>query len=170
MRDSAVCVQASRPIEAAGTYALVLCCWRPGRLGIGRLGVLRVRPGFYVYVGSALGPGGVGARVRHHQRAGGRPHWHIDYLRPRADLVEVWHVHDTRRREHQWASIVSGLDDASVPLQGFGSSDCGCASHLFYFETRPSVRAFRGSLHRAHPGHAPLRVAPARKRGPSSAA
>jgi hypothetical protein len=25
---------------------------------VGRLGVLHVRPGFYIYVGSALGPGG----------------------------------------------------------------------------------------------------------------
>jgi Uri superfamily endonuclease len=153
-----------------GTYALLLRCRRPVRLRIGRLGSLAACPGFYVYVGSALGPGGVSARVRHHERAPGRPHWHIDYLRPGADLIEVWHTHDTRRREHQWASIVSGLRGASVPLRGFGASDCGCVSHLFHFDEQPSVRVFRGSLRRAHPEHAPLCVAPARTRGPSSAA
>jgi Uri superfamily endonuclease len=139
-----------------GTYALLLRCRRPARLRIGRLGVIRARPGFYVYVGSALGPGGVRARVRHHQRAAGTPHWHIDYLRPRADLVEVWHAHETRRREHQWASIVSEFRGASVPLRGFGASDCTCATHLFHFEEQPSVRVFRGSLRRAVPGHAPV--------------
>ena len=36
-----------------GTYALLLRCRRPARLRIGRLGVIRARPGFYVYVGSA---------------------------------------------------------------------------------------------------------------------
>jgi Uri superfamily endonuclease len=113
-------------------------------------------PGFYVYVGSALGPGGVRARVRHHQRAAGRPHWHIDYLRPGADLVEVWHAPETRRREHQWASIVSEFRGALVPLRGFGSSDCTCATHLYYFAARPSVRVFRGRLRRAVPGHAPV--------------
>jgi len=149
-----------------GTYALLLCCRRPGRLRIGRRGELRARPGFYVYVGSALGPGGVGARVRHHERRSARPRWHIDYLRARADLVEVWHAHDTRRREHQWATIVSRLHGASVPMRGFGSSDCGCAAHLFFFETRPSVTAFRGRLRRAFPDHAPVRSASSRTPGP----
>ncbi|MHC4079743.1 MAG: GIY-YIG nuclease family protein [Planctomycetota bacterium] len=139
-----------------GTYALLLHCRRPARLRVGRLGVLRTLPGFYVYVGSALGPGGVEARVRRHERPSARPHWHIDYLRARADLVEVWHSYDARRREHQWASIVPELQGASMPLRGFGSSDCGCASHLFFFERRPLVRGFRGRLHRAVPGHAPV--------------
>jgi Uri superfamily endonuclease len=152
-----------------GTYALLLRCRRSVRLRIGRLGVLGVVPGFYVYVGSALGPGGVRARVRHHQRAAGRPHWHIDYLRPRADLVEVWYAHETRRREHQWASIMSELEGASAPLPRFGASDCGCASHLFHFEMRPSVRVFRGSLRRVRPGHPPVRRA-SMTPGPWSAA
>ncbi|MHC4128146.1 MAG: GIY-YIG nuclease family protein [Planctomycetota bacterium] len=140
-----------------GTYALLLCCRRPARLRIGRLGELRARQGFYLYVGSALGPGGVGARVRHHERRAARPRWHIDYLRARTDLVEVWHAHDTRRREHEWAAFASRLPGASVPLGGFGSSDCGCAAHLFFFAERPTVTAFRGRLRRAFPGHAPVR-------------
>jgi len=152
-----------------GTYALLLRCRRPARLRIGRIGVIRARPGFYVYVGSALGPGGVRARVRHHQRAAGRPHWHIDYVRSRADLVEVWHAHETRRREHQWASIVSELQGASVPLPRFGASDCGCASHLFQFDEQPSIRAFRGSLRRARPRHPSVRRA-SMTPGPWSAA
>jgi Uri superfamily endonuclease len=149
----------ARIAASAGTYALVLCCGQPRRLVIGRLGTLRTRPGFYVYVGSALGPGGVGARVRHHERCSAQPRWHIDYLRARADLVEVWHAHDGRRREHQWAAIVSRINGASVPMARFGSSDCGCATHLFFFETRPSARAFRTMLRRAFPDHAPVRRA-----------
>ena len=26
---------------------------------------------------------------------------------------------------------------ATVPLNGFGSSDCQCATHLFYFKRKP---------------------------------
>ena len=45
-------------IEAQpGTYALVLSARAGGRVRIARLGGLRVQHGFYVYVGSALGPG-----------------------------------------------------------------------------------------------------------------
>ena len=54
-------------IEAqAGTYALVLSARAGGIIRIGRLGELRLQSGIYVYVGSALGPGGVRARLMHH--------------------------------------------------------------------------------------------------------
>lgn len=46
-----------------GTYALVLASRGEKRIRIGGIGTLRLRTGFYVYVGSALGPGGL-ARAR----------------------------------------------------------------------------------------------------------
>ena len=49
-----------------GSYALILQADRRRTVRIGRLGQLAVEPGCYVYVGSALGPGGVRARVGHH--------------------------------------------------------------------------------------------------------
>ncbi len=51
---------------------------------IGRRGELRLQPGFYIYLGSALGPGGVRARLALHFRPCTRPHWHLDYLRAHA--------------------------------------------------------------------------------------
>ena len=41
-----------------GTYALVLSSSVPALIRVGRLGSLRLHPGFYTYVGSAHGPGG----------------------------------------------------------------------------------------------------------------
>ena len=41
-----------------GTYALILSCKSNVRIEIGRLGTMRLQPGYYVYLGSALGPGG----------------------------------------------------------------------------------------------------------------
>ena len=38
-----------------GTYALVIAAKANRLVRVGRLGTLRLRPGFYVYVGSALG-------------------------------------------------------------------------------------------------------------------
>jgi len=45
---------------------------------VGKLGVLPLQPGFYVYVGSAHGPSGLRARLAHHLGPGSRRHWHID--------------------------------------------------------------------------------------------
>jgi Uri superfamily endonuclease len=129
-----------------GTYALILFCPGDKLIQIGRLGVLGLRRGFYVYVGSALGPGGVRARVAHHRTGSERPHWHIDYLRLHTRLDGVWYSHAPVRREHQWARLVQALGGASVPLARFGASDCRCASHLFFFTRRPSFKKFAGSI------------------------
>ena len=51
-----------------GTYALILSCSTDFGIQIGRLGTMRLQPGYYVYLGSALGPGGLRARIAHHQK------------------------------------------------------------------------------------------------------
>jgi Uri superfamily endonuclease len=126
-----------------GTYALVLASQKTGPVRIGRLGTLDLRPGVYIYVGSAFGPGGLAARIRHHAKIATRPHWHIDYLRAVCDLVEVWFTTEAACREHAWAGAVARLPGAVVPMPGFGSSDCQCAAHLFWFEHAPSIKRFQ---------------------------
>jgi Uri superfamily endonuclease len=51
-----------------GTYALILSCSTNIRVQIGRLGTMLLQPGYYVYLGSALGSGGLRARIAHHQK------------------------------------------------------------------------------------------------------
>lgn len=127
-----------RGISQKGTYALVLSAEEKGRIQIGRLGLLDVRRGYYVYVGSALGPGGLKARLSHHLNRWPRPHWHIDYLRMVARVEAIWYTCDSVRREHQWAEVLMRDRESSVPLTGFGSSDCTCRSHLCFFPGRPT--------------------------------
>ncbi len=134
-----------------GTYALILRADRQQAIQIGRLGSLAVQPGCYVYVGSALGPGGVRARVSHHARLATRPHWHIDYLRRAAALRDVWYSYDSVRREHAWADIFARLPGASIPLPGFGASDCACLAHLYFFPRQPRLDTFRRGLRAALP-------------------
>jgi Uri superfamily endonuclease len=112
---------------------------------------MQVRVGFYVYIGSAFGPGGVRARVAHHCRASDRPHWHIDYLKGVLQLKEICWTHDPVRREHQWAAAVQHQQGASIPLQGFGASDCDCVSHLFFFTVLPSFAKIAQSQPNARP-------------------
>ena len=129
--------------SAPGSYAILLACSSVHRLRIGRLGWLVTEPGCYVYVGSALGPGGVAARVGRHLRQSVRRHWHVDYLRPATCLTECWLAYDPSRREHEWADAFAGMPGSSVPLVGFGCSDCGCESHLFHFASPPRLASFR---------------------------
>jgi Uri superfamily endonuclease len=123
-----------------GTYALVLSSSVQRRIRIGQLGTMQLQPGYYIYVGSALGPGGLRARIARHLRLHKRTHWHIDYLRARARVDEVWYWCGVSCREHQLARALETAPGASVPLPGFGASDCGCTSHLYFFKRRPRPR------------------------------
>ena len=121
-----------------GNYALILFCASNARIQIGRLGKMQLQIGYYVYLGSALGPGGLRARIAHHQELTSRPHWHIDYLRAHTRLHSVWLNYDGRRHEHEWACEIYKMKDALVPLPGFGASDCFCPSHLYFFKHPPT--------------------------------
>ena len=126
----------NNPVTAHGTYMLLLECDKRVELSIGKLGKMTTEPGYYLYVGSAFGPGGIRARITHHARIASRPHWHMDYLRAAAELLDAWCVYGTRC-EHAWAYSLLRSEAAAVPLKGFGSSDCDCATHLFYFKHKP---------------------------------
>jgi len=66
--------------DEKGTYVLILHVAELKRMEIGRLGAFDIRPGFYAYVGSAFGAGGLRARLGRHIESVAAPHWHIDYL------------------------------------------------------------------------------------------
>ena len=135
-------------IRTPGTYAVVLESVARAVVAVGRLGLIDLRRGFYVYVGSALGPGGLQARIGRHLDPRRTIHWHIDYLKHATRIVEIWYVADPVRREHAWARALGDLSDASIPLPGFGASDCRCAAHLVHFPTRPRLATFARALGR----------------------
>ena len=124
-----------------GTYALVFECVRRAEVDVGRLGTIRLEAGYYVYVGSALGPGGVKARVLRHWRPDKRQHWHIDYVGAHLRPHCAWYLHGTRREEHRWAqALISAREIEPVP--GFGASDCACRSHFFRMPDLPVADVF----------------------------
>jgi Uri superfamily endonuclease len=125
------------PNAKPGTYALVLAAEKRQVISVGRLGTFGVRPGFYAYVGSALGPSGLASRIGRHARQEKTLCWHVDYLRAVTDLVEVWFSPGRQRRECSWAERLAVMPGARTPMPGFGASDCDCRSHLFWFEERP---------------------------------
>lgn len=139
--------------KEVGTYALLLRAEGERTIEVGALGEMNVRPCWYVYVGSAFGPGGLQARVQRHARGDGALHWHVDYLRAVTTLEVVWYTHDATRRECPWAEVLRNHPEAHVPMVGFGASDCDCPAHLTAFAAVPAFDAFRRRLRDACPDH-----------------
>lgn len=120
-----------------GVYVLWLYLAGERELQVGALGRHRLPSGYYAYVGSAQG--GVVRRLRRHARKVKPLHWHIDYLRVYAALVRAAAAEVGREYECALAEALRRAPGATVVVPGFGSSDCRCAAHLFYFASSPEV-------------------------------
>ena len=115
---------------------------------VGALGEITFLPGWHIYVGSALGSGGL-ARLKRHiamsRNKDRRPKWHVDYLLASQSfsLRSGVHALTADRLECRLAKALGG---ETIP--GFGSSDCNCPSHLFYRRRNPvrETEAAFGSL------------------------
>lgn len=124
-----------------GTYALVLRLDFETRVLVGCLGAHVFAPGYYVYIGSAMN--GLTQRLARHLKAGKKMRWHVDYLRERAEAVDVWYVVSEQASECELNEAVSAMTGAIQSVKGFGSSDCRCRSHLVYFQRLPDFGTLR---------------------------
>jgi len=111
-----------------GLYVLLIELEEPTAIVVGRLGELRFEAGWYAYVGSAMG--GLDARVARHLRAEKRVRWHIDYLLAEARVAQVLEIETSRRLECELSDVVARAAEVTPGATGFGSSDCGCITHL----------------------------------------
>ncbi len=131
------------PESARGTYVLILRLSNPAVLTIGKLGSFPFAEGWYAYVGSAFGAGGLRGRLRHHLNSQHGLHWHIDYLARAAPIEAIWYLASEVGYEHHWANLLTALPDTTLPVKRFGASDCKCPSHLFHFPVRPNFAQFQ---------------------------
>ena len=133
---------------ATGSYVLLMPSPAEGNCRVGKRLSMSLQKGWYAYVGSALGPGGLRARLAHHLRPvadrTSRLHWHIDYLREHLAVNEVWIIESREHLEHDWAQGFVALPGTVIPGPGLGASDCACPSHLFYLPRRPVIFAPAG--------------------------
>lgn len=125
-----------------GTYILVLRLEKATSLTIGKLGHFDFKKGYYLYVGSAFGPGGLAARLKHHLSVSSKPRWHLDYLRPATRVTDIRISKENERNEHLWAEQLGSMDSMTIPIPGFGSSDCTCPAHLFHSIKKPDFKNF----------------------------
>jgi Uri superfamily endonuclease len=79
-------------------------------------------------------------RVKRHLRTANekKVHWHIDYLltNKNTQIVSILLCPSRIRLECDIASELEKKADGLV--DGFGSSDCNCTTHLFYYRKYPS--------------------------------
>lgn len=120
-----------------GIYQLLIYMPQKNFIRVGKRGSFEFPAGYYVYTGSAKK--GLKARISRHLKEDKRKFWHIDYLLPHARIKEI--VIHPQKSECDWNGRLARLKEARIPVQGFGSSDCKCVTHLLYFKRRPILNS-----------------------------
>ncbi|MEM2126453.1 MAG: GIY-YIG nuclease family protein [Candidatus Methanosuratincola sp.] len=116
-----------------GVYTIILRLNRDSLLKIGKK-EFDLKPGVYVYVGSALGAGGINARLSRHFKTfttgATKKHWHIDSLLPFSESFASVYALTSQKMECElvWSLKEMGFQT----VQGFGNTDCRsrCGGHL----------------------------------------
>ncbi|MHA1915620.1 MAG: GIY-YIG nuclease family protein [Promethearchaeota archaeon] len=128
-----------------GTYILDLYLKEEIDIAIGSLGKLHFPKGSYLYIGSAMGEYGSSTlknRVKRHLLCPSEKatHWHIDYfLNNFNSLVNrIFLIPSFQRLECNLAFELSEICDTFIP--NFGSSDCKCPSHFFFFQNLGCIK------------------------------
>ncbi|MDP2965434.1 MAG: GIY-YIG nuclease family protein [Pelolinea sp.] len=106
--------------------------------------------GYYLYTGSAFGPGGLRARIARHLKPGTKKFWHFDYLKALIQIEEIWYSPGGKNQECQFIKALQDLDYSSFPFLKFGSSDCrhGCQAHLVRFPLETNMDIAYDHLHK----------------------
>ena len=114
---------------SVGAYALLIRLPRRLKTRIGALRDVNLPIGDYLYLGSAYGPGGLRARLRRHLRADKQLHWHVDFLTTAGAVIGI--VAQMDDHECDMVRRVLHLPGITVPIPGFGNSDCRrCPAHM----------------------------------------
>ncbi|WP_297515233.1 DUF123 domain-containing protein [Thermococcus sp.] len=102
-----------------------------------------LKPGYYVYVGSAMNS--LEKRVARHFRREKRLHWHIDYLLKEAKLLRAYLIPSEVKLEEKLSREVSRFGE---PVLGFGAGDVKVSTNLYRFENEPdeALRAILDKL------------------------
>ena len=128
-----------------GAYVLFVELGRRLDLSGTALGPVGLAPGRYAYCGSARGPGGLGGRLRRHLRWGKALRWHVDHLTVAGRISALGLA--PGGCECALVEGLAGQPGVTVPLAGFGSSDCTrCAAHLLRFEQSVDLRDLAKTL------------------------
>ncbi len=120
--------------ENRGSYLVALELSEAVQIDVGSLGPVAFKAGWYVYSGSAQK--NLAQRVARHLRHSRKGlHWHIDYLSNQGGKIIGLPIASENNLECELAAALRRIGGEAVPR--FGSSDCCCESHLYYFPDPP---------------------------------
>jgi len=120
-------------LKDRGVYLLIIYLPQDKKIKIGNLEEIYFKEGYYVYIGSAKR--GLSKRIERHKRKSKKLHWHIDYFLQKAKILNDIPIITNFKRECFLVEKILQISDNFI--QKFGSSDCSCISHLFYFKYNP---------------------------------
>ena len=118
-----------------GIYSLIIYLNKERIIKIGKLGSFLFKKGFYIYTGSSQNS--LQKRVVRHLSSKKRFHWHIDYLLKYGKILNVKVTESSKQYECKLSKEIGLLSNAIIPIKGFGSSDCACKTHLYFFKKSP---------------------------------
>ncbi|NPD87613.1 MAG: GIY-YIG nuclease family protein [Asgard group archaeon] len=95
--------------------------------------ILTLQTGFYIYVGSAFGAGGLSSRIHRHLRRSKKQHWHIDQVTCTENCTFYGVVIFPNEKSECLISRKLEKFKELIPIIGFGNSDCkkSCLSHFY---------------------------------------
>ncbi|GJQ60466.1 MAG: hypothetical protein SCALA701_32670 [Candidatus Scalindua sp.] len=120
-----------------GIYHLIIRFPKKKMIQVGRLGAFLFPKGFYVYTGSAQT--NLGKRISRHLSKEKKLHWHIDYLLQFGEIVSVLTIDGVKNRECVCSDKIALTLGGRAVVEKFGSSDCRCKTHLYFFEHTPKI-------------------------------
>jgi len=120
--------------RTGGGYAIIIRIEKNIKIELFKKNI-DVKPGFYVYIGSACGPGGLRARILRHLKRTKKIRWHIDKITSNINAKVIIIIYSDKVQGNSFERKVSsclfrkGLDY----IEKFGSTDDKeNISHLFY--------------------------------------
>ncbi len=118
--------------DCKGYYTLIMRIQSSTELYIGSLGRQAIDKGYYIYIGSAMGRGGIKQRVKRHLLKQKTKKWHIDYITSLPHTKVLYVITICTLEENKEEEISQKLSKKLIPyIKKFGATDKKSYTHLF---------------------------------------
>lgn len=117
-----------------GAYLILMKLINSKEIEIGKLGKIKFKKGYYIYVGSAMNS--IKSRTGRYLRGIRKKKWHIDYFIEHTSLLYIVEIASDKRIEAALSNLIESFE--GVPIRGFGNTDLKeVPSNLYYFKKKP---------------------------------